>query len=104
MLATVLDSASSSVFLLQIINFQNIRVCMQINGIRQRFLTKFLQVRLVEVQRLTQKKLEALEAEAVELEVRPGRGEVKRFTLFQSRPINSRRNQTTRAEKMHCRP
>lgn len=41
----------------------------QINGIRQRFLTRFLEVRLVELQRHTEKKLEALQSEAIELEV-----------------------------------
>lgn len=44
----------------------------QINGCRQRFLTKFLQVRLVEVQEIVEKRLKALEAEAIELEVRYG--------------------------------
>lgn len=46
----------------------------QVNGIRQRFLTKFLQVRLVEVRKSVEAKLEDLEAEAVILEVRIGIG------------------------------
>ncbi|CAM9152240.1 unnamed protein product, partial [Laminaria digitata] len=43
---------------------------MQINGCRQRFLTKFLQVRLVEVQDIVEKRVKSLEAEAIELEVK----------------------------------
>lgn len=42
---------------------------LQINGCRQRFLTKFLKVRLVEVKKTVEERLEKLEAEAIEVEV-----------------------------------
>ncbi|CAM9101386.1 unnamed protein product [Hapterophycus canaliculatus] len=44
-----------------------------INGCRQRFLTKFLKVRLVEVKRTVEERLEKLEAEAIEVEVKERR-------------------------------
>lgn len=42
----------------------------QVNGCRQRFLTKFLQVRLVELKKTVEERLEKLDAEAIEVEVR----------------------------------
>ncbi|CAM9339293.1 unnamed protein product [Scytosiphon promiscuus] len=45
----------------------------QINGCRQRFLTKFLKVRLVEVKQTVEERLEKLEAEAIEVEVKERR-------------------------------
>lgn len=42
----------------------------QVNGCRQRFLTKFLHVRLVELKNTVEERLEKLDAEAIEVEVR----------------------------------
>eukprot|EP00752_Nemacystus_decipiens_P012503 g11074.t1 len=42
----------------------------KVNGCRQRFLTKFLQVRLVELKRTVEGRLEKLDAEAIEVEVK----------------------------------
>lgn len=44
----------------------------QVNGCRQRFLTKFLQVRLEEIKRTVEDRLEKLDAESIEVEVREG--------------------------------
>ncbi|CAN0325015.1 unnamed protein product, partial [Pylaiella littoralis] len=41
-----------------------------VNGCRQRFLTKFLQVRLVELKKTLESRLEKLDAEAIEIEVK----------------------------------
>lgn len=59
-------------------------VWMQINGCRQRFLTKFLQVRLVEVQDIVEKRVKSLEAEAIELEVRHDTGRANLFSYSSS--------------------
>ncbi len=40
------------------------------NGCRQRFLTKFLQVRLEELKKTVEERLEKLDAESIEVEVR----------------------------------
>ncbi|CAB1113691.1 unnamed protein product [Ectocarpus sp. CCAP 1310/34] len=42
----------------------------KVNGCRQRFLTKFLQVRLVELKANVEERLEKLDAEAIEIEVK----------------------------------
>eukprot|EP00903_Cladosiphon_okamuranus_P017882 g16455.t1 len=42
----------------------------KVNGCRQRFLTKFLQVRLVELKKTVEERLEKLDAEAIEVEVK----------------------------------
>lgn len=45
----------------------------QVNGCRQRFLTKFLQVRLVEVKKNVEGRLDKIDREVIEIEASPQR-------------------------------